>query len=114
MRHVNISKQMLNAVAMSNRKYKEDLEKKRIDNERAEKRRLENDELTQQRKRRKSLFTEIANLEKKAFSLADEASTKGSTQLFQESHALNIRAKSLKDYISQLDAQIESLGANQN
>ena len=65
--------------------------------EKAEKRKLENEELTKQRKRRKSLVAEIANLEKMAFSLADEASTKGSTQLFQESHALNIRAKTLKE-----------------
>ena len=39
---------------------------------------------------------EITNLEEKAFSLADEASTKGLTLMFQVSHALNIRAKSLK------------------
>lgn len=112
--NVSISKQMLNAVAMSNCKYKDDLERKKMDNERAEKRRHENNELIQQKKRRKSLVTEIESLEKKAFSLADEASTKGSTQLFQESHALNIRARSLKKHITQLEAQIKSLETNQN
>lgn len=42
-RNVNISKKMLNAVAMLNYKYKFDLEKKRRDKEKMEKRKLERD-----------------------------------------------------------------------
>ena len=57
---------------------------------------------------------EIPNLEEKVFSLVDEASTKGLTLMFQLSHALDIKAKSLKEHITNLDADIKNLEANRN
>ncbi len=108
--NVQITSEMLKNVAMSHRRYKDELELKKNQNEKAEKRKRDDEEIEVLKRRKHSISSDVERLEARAYALAEEASVNGSTELFQEAHALTTRAKTLKETVLKLQKEIESKG----
>ena len=90
------TKQLLSDVSASNCRYKDGVERKQKETELQKRRTQEENELSQCKKRCKTITKDIKHFEQRAFSISSEANSNSSTKQFKEAHVLNIQARDLK------------------